>query len=39
MDRAHVALRYELGSRVADLEVQWQALATKHPLPIVRPRV
>lgn len=31
--RRHVAVRYELGSRVADLEEQWVALAAKRPLP------
>jgi glycosyltransferase involved in cell wall biosynthesis len=31
--RDHVAQSYELGSRVADLEAQWLALATKRPLP------
>ncbi|MCW2544960.1 MAG: glycosyl transferase family 2 [Frankiales bacterium] len=35
--RQHVALRYELGSRVADLEEQWRALAAKRPLPPVAP--
>lgn len=43
--RAHVALRYELGSRVADLEEQWRAIGAQAPLPEVanprteRPRV
>jgi colanic acid/amylovoran biosynthesis glycosyltransferase len=34
--RAHVVLRHELGSRVADLEEQWRALAGRRPLPRVR---
>ncbi|MGZ6792283.1 MAG: glycosyltransferase, partial [Mycobacteriales bacterium] len=33
--RAHVVLRHELGSRVADLEAQWRALAAGRPLPEV----
>ncbi len=33
--RAHVVRRHELGSRVADLEEQWRALATRAPLPPV----
>lgn len=33
--RAHVVLRHELGSRVADLEDQWRALAATRPLPAV----
>jgi glycosyltransferase involved in cell wall biosynthesis len=33
--RAHVVLRHELGSRVADLEAQWSALAEHRPLPAV----
>ena len=33
--RAHVVLRHELGSRVADLEEQWRALAARDPLPAV----
>jgi glycosyltransferase involved in cell wall biosynthesis len=33
--RQHVALRYELGSRVADLEEQWRALAAKSSPPQV----
>jgi glycosyltransferase involved in cell wall biosynthesis len=31
--RSHVALRFALGDRVADLEEQWLALATKRSLP------
>lgn len=33
--RAHVVLRHELGSRVADLEEQWRALAARTALPQV----
>jgi len=35
--RAHVVLHYELRSRVADLEELWRALASRSPLPSVRP--
>jgi glycosyltransferase involved in cell wall biosynthesis len=35
--RSHVVRRHELGSRVADLEEQWRALARRTPLPAVAP--
>ncbi len=36
--RAHVAARFELGARTADLEEQWLSLAAGHPARPVPPR-
>ena len=35
--RAHVVLHHELGSRVADLEQLWTALARRTPVPAIAP--